>query len=413
VELIDIQALGLALGLGLLVGLQREWADERVAGIRTFTLITLCGALTPMIAERTTPWVVVGGLLAITSLVVLGNVLHASREGDVNPGMTTEVAAIVMFLVGAGVSLGFATEALVVGGSVAVLLHWKEPLHRFADRIGKDDLTALVRFVLIALVVLPVLPNRAFGPYDVLNPFEIWLMVVLIVGISLGAYVVYKLLGARVGTVLSGILGGLISSTATTMSVARRGRGDDSAAQSGAIVVVLAATVVFARVLLEVFVVASEQATSVVFPLATMMTLMAAVSVTMIARSRGSLVRPVEREAPTDLGAAIVFVLLYAAVLFAVAAAKDHFGNRGLYVVAAMSGLTDMDAITLSTARLMGDGAIEPDRAWRLILVGATANNAFKFLAVLALGNSRLTKAIAIPFGISLLGGAAVLALWQ
>ena len=411
-ELSDIQALGLALGLGLLVGLQREWAAKRIAGIRTFTLITIFGTLAAMAGERTTGWLVVGGLLAITSLVILGNVLKDDSPEGGSAGMTTEVAAVLMYLVGASVALGYVTPALVVGGSVAVLLHWKEPLHDFAQRIGEDDLTALVRFVLIALVVLPVLPNRAFDPYDVINPFEIWFMVVLIVGISLGAYVVYKLLGARVGTVLAGLLGGLISSTATTMSVARRDRGDESATASGAIIVMLAATVVFARVLVEVFLVASEHAMTVAPPLLAMMAFMAILSVAMIRRSGSELARPAEHEAPSELGAAVTFGLLYAAVLFAVAAAQEHFGDRGLYVVAGLSGLTDMDAITLSSARLMNDGRIEPDRGWRLILVGAMANNVFKGAAVALLGNPRLAKAVAVPFGLSLAAGAALLALW-
>lgn len=144
-------------------------------------------------------WIFGAGLLAVAAFVVLGNLIVA-RSGDADPGMTTEVAAVVMFAVGGALATGYTASAVVVGGTVTVLLHWKEPLHSFADRIGRNDFQAVIRLVVIALVILPVLPNRSFGPYRVLNPFEFWLMVVLTVGISMAGYVAYKALGPRAGT---------------------------------------------------------------------------------------------------------------------------------------------------------------------------------------------------------------------
>ena len=139
-------------------------------------------------------------------------------------GVTTEVAAIVMFTIGAALGAGFVTESIVFAGVVAVLLHNRQPLHGLVDRIGEGDARAIFRFVLIALVILPLLPNRAFDRYEVINPFQIWLMVVLIVGISLAAYIASRLLGSRRGLIVTGLLGGLISSTATTVSHARASR---------------------------------------------------------------------------------------------------------------------------------------------------------------------------------------------
>jgi uncharacterized membrane protein (DUF4010 family) len=285
-------------------------------------------------------------------------------------------------------------------------------LHGFVDRIGEGDLRAFVRFVLIALVILPLLPNRAYDIYGVVNPFEIWLMVVLIVGISLAAWVVYKLMGPRVGTVLAGVLGGFISSTATTVSSARRGRHDPSAAPAAALVIMLASTVVFVRVLVEIAAVAGGLFGSIAPPLAVMMIYMLLISLATLVRVRRELQPPEEHEAPSNLGAAILFGALYAAVLFAAALAKEHFGPEGLYVVAGLSGLTDMDAITLSSAKLVEAGHIDPGTGWRVILVGALANLAFKGGAVAVLGSPRLKRRMAFLFGLTIAGGVAILAVW-
>ena len=214
-----------ALGLGLLVGLQRERMDSAIAGIRTFALITLFGAVAGQLGQVFGGWVVAVGLLAAAGLVTAGN-LSRLPEGKAEPGQTTEFAAVLMYGIGAWVVVGSMTQAVVLGGVVAVLLQLREPLHQFAGRMGEPDIKAIMQLVLIALVILPLLPDRTFGPYGVLNPYQIWWMVVLIVGLSLLGYVGYKLLGARAGTVLAGILGGVISSTATTASYARRTKQD-------------------------------------------------------------------------------------------------------------------------------------------------------------------------------------------
>lgn len=409
--------LGLALGLGLLVGLQREWADTRMAGIRTFPLITVFGALTAHLADPFGGWIVVAGALGVTAVVVTG-ALALLRQADArgtepDPGLTTEFAALVMFAVGALLAAGHRAPAVVLGGTVAVLLHWKRPLHDLVERIGPDDVQAMMRFVLVALVILPVLPDRAFGPYEVLNPFEIWLMVVLIVGISLGAYVASRLLGARGGTIAAGALGGMISSTATTVSYARRSATEEARAPSAAVVIMLASTFVFARVFLEIAVVAPSVAPAVAPPLAAMMAYMLVLCAGLYLRERDELAEtPPDQKAPSELGTAIAFGLLYAVVLLAVAAAEEHLGEGALYGVAALSGLTDVDAITLSTAQMAKAGRLAPETSWRLVLVGALANVVFKGLVVVSLARAELTRRIAVLFGLTLAGGGALLAVW-
>lgn len=270
-ELLPLYQLAIAVGLGLLVGLQREWADSQVAGIRTFPIIALLGCMSGLVAEQFGGWVVAGGLIALGVIVLAAKSLVSENHAAET---TTQVACLLVYVANSGLAVGFVTEAVVVCGALAALLHWKSKLHDFAHRIGREELHAVVQMSLIALVILPILPNQTFGPYAVINPFEIWLMVVLIVGISLAAYVISRLVSAKKGTLLAGILGGLISSTATTVSCARRSRDSQIAVRVSAAIILVSMPVVFARVLFEVAVVAPEILETTLPPLAIVMLVM-------------------------------------------------------------------------------------------------------------------------------------------
>jgi hypothetical protein len=173
------EKLAIALGLGLLVGLQRERAQSPLAGIRTFALITVLGAVCTLLGLTFGGWIVALGMIAVAAMLVVGNLARGKAE-EVEPGVTTEMAALLMYGVGAYVVVGHTAVAIAVGGAAALLLHWKAPLHEFVARIGETDVKAIMRFVLVELVIYPVLPDEAYGPYRVLNPQQIWLMVVLI-----------------------------------------------------------------------------------------------------------------------------------------------------------------------------------------------------------------------------------------
>lgn len=405
--------LGIALGLGLLVGLQRTWSGQKEAGIRTFPLITALGFVSGLLAQSFGGWVLAAGVIGVTALLLTVNYGLFKQTEAPDVGVTTEMAALVMYGVGAILPLGYTAPALVIGGVVAVLLHSKEPLHDLTDRIGEQDIQALIRLCIIALVILPVLPDRDFGPFEVLNPFEIWLMVVLIVGISMAGYVAFKIFGTRAGAVAAGVLGGLISSTATTVSYARRSVAEPARSTGAALVILLASTVVFGRVLAELGVVAPELFTQVAPPIAAMMVLMIVLSWIFLIRAKDVHEYEFqEQEPPSDIKAAIIFGGLYAAVLLAVAFAREYLGTGGLYVVAGISGLTDIDAITLSTAQLMKSGGLDPSMGWRVVQVGALANLVFKGGMVVALGHPKLRARIAMSFGLALVGGAAILWLW-
>lgn len=398
------EKLGLALGLGLLIGLQRERTQNPLAGIRTFPLITLLGAVCALLGD----WALGAGLVGVGSLVVAGYLAEARRGAD-DRGLTTEVAILLMFAVGAYLMRGRTEVGVAVGGACALLLHWKRAMHGFAQRIGESDVTAIMRFALITLVILQVLPDETYDPYDVLNPKQIWLMVVLIVGINLGGYAAYRVLGSRGGAVIAGVLGGFISSTATTVTQARAKGAPDLAA----LVIQLASTVVFARVLIEVAVAAPAHFARIAPPIAVVGAAFVACSALVWRRARTMPADAPPPSNPAEMRPALLFAGAYAVVLIAVAAANEHFGGRGLYVVAALSGLTEMDAITLSTSRFAQEGRVGADTAWRVILVAMLANIAFKGAVVGVLGSRALLRRMALVFGLAGVGATGlVLALW-
>jgi uncharacterized membrane protein (DUF4010 family) len=243
----------------------------------------------------------------------------------------------------------------------------------------------------------------------VLNPRNIWLMVVLVVGMSLGGYVAYKIFGGTKGTVLAGILGGMISSTATTVTYSRRASADARHTRAAALVILLASTVVYARLMTEVAVVAPSFFPRAVVPLGIMMATAIASAAVLFFTAAREVEAPPEPENPTQLKPALIFAALYALVLLGVAAAKKYFGTAGIYVVAGISGLTDNDAITLSTSRLVEQGGVAPETGWRAIVIAVIANIMFKTGIAAALGGMKLLRLVGLLMGIQALVGVALI----
>jgi len=415
--------LGLAVLLGLLVGLQRERTESGIAGMRTFPLITVLGSVAALLTDHFhDSWILAAGLLAIVALIAVRHVYRP--RPDARLGTTTDAAMLLMYATGALLVVGPMPAAIVIGGGVAVLLQFKPELHGAARRLGDADLRAIMQFVLITCIILPVLPNRNYSPMDlfgaggdstaqplaVLNPFETWLMVVLIVGLSLGGYIAYKFFGRDAGIVLGGVLGGAVSSTAATVSYARAARGQRDGAGAAAVVILIASTVMYLRVLLAVGVVSPKFFLPVLGPAAAMMLLTLLPALALWFRARRGPSETPEPTNPTQLTSAVVFGALYAAVLLALAVAKHFWAAQGLYAVAFFSGLTEMDAITLSTARMVQAGSLAEGDGWRLLIVAAMANIASKTALAGLLGGRRLMALAALLFAVPLLGGTALLA---
>jgi uncharacterized membrane protein (DUF4010 family) len=411
-DFVFLKELVVSLGLGLLVGFQREWGPPHVAGIRSFALIAVLGTICARLGNTYGGWLVSAGLIAVTALVIAGGIAkYYSKE--LTPGITTGAAALLIYVVGALV-VDYLSAAIIVGGVTAVLLHWKKPLHEMVHKATASDIQAIFQLVLIALVILPILPNRSYGPYAVLNPFHIWLMVVLIVGISLVGYIASRFLGAGTGASIAGILGGIISSTATTASFSKRSRDDTEIVSLSAFVILVASTIAFFRVAFEIGVVAPQILPRVLPQLMTMTAVMVVLCGGFyVAHLRHRKWQAFSAAAePSNMKMALVFGLLYAVILFAVAAAKEQFGHKGLYIIAGLSGLTDMDAITLSTTQLLKQQRIDIDTGWRMILIGALFNLVFKGGIAAVLGSRQLIRHVGVYFSLAILGGACMIAFW-
>ncbi len=408
------EPLAIALGLGLLVGSQRERDGEhrRIAGVRTFALITLLGAVAGILAGRYGGWVLAGGLLGVTALFVLANLIRA-RATDEHVGVTTEMAGLLMFCVGAMLTNDYEAPAVALAGTAAVLLHWKAKLHHMIGALGERDFAAMMQFVLVALVILPVVPNETFGPYDVVNPFNVWLMVTLIVGISLAGYVAYRVLGVRGGSLAGGLLGGLVSSTATTVSYARQAASNPRSAQTAALVILTASAIVYVRIGIELAAVAPSLLVRAAPPLAVMLGFMALMCLALVWRVDPRTTEPPSLENPAQIRTAIVFGLLYALILLLVTAVREEFGrDTAIYGAAVVSGLTDVDALTLSVAELYSQERVAGDTAWRAVLIASLANLAFKIAVAAVLGGRRLALYAGATLGASVVFGAGLVWWW-
>jgi uncharacterized membrane protein (DUF4010 family) len=317
-----------------------------------------------------------------------------------------------MFGVGAYIVVGYREVAIAIGGGIAVLLHFKGQLHGIATRLGGDS-KSIMQFALISMVILPILPNRSYGPYDVLNPRQIWLMVVLIVGIGLGGYIVYKFFGAKAGLLLAGVLGGIISSTLTTVSYSKRAAKQELADSSAAVVILIASTASCTLALVEVGVVAPEFLRTAIAPLSIVATTLGVLSLVLwFFHSRENTEMPSQGN-PSELKGALYFALLYTLILFAIAAVKDGYGSRGLYVVAAASGLAEVHALALSTSQLAETGRISSAEGWRIIAVAFISNLAFKAAMVMMFGTRRLWKKVVLPYLLTMAVGIGIVLMWH
>ena len=406
-----VVSLGIALGVGLLVGIERERHPDTVAGVRTFGLAGLIGGLAAMLGEAgATPW----ALLVVASLAGVAGVWggvsagSAPAEGQTvrDIGLTTAFALVATTLLGGFAVLGDRTITVMAAGVLFLLLYLRDPLHSMVRRLGKEDVRAIATFVLIALVILPVLPDRDMGPFGAINPRTAWMLVVLVVSLSLVGYIAQALLGERAGTVATGLLGGLVSSTAATVGAARRAR-EDRNAMGAAATALLACGVLPARLMMLVAVVSP-----VLFQRAAWW-LGAIAALTMIGgfvalRRNGHGVPTTRSKSrnPSQLRSALAFAGAFVLIRIVTKATIEHGGVGIFLVAAAVAGITDMDAIAMSTAREVADGAIDPQLGVRAVLVALLVNTVFKLVVTRVVGGRELFRLV-----LPALGAAALVAL--
>ncbi|MGH7243496.1 MAG: MgtC/SapB family protein [Phycisphaerales bacterium] len=421
--------LAVALALGLLVGMQRERTHSDLAGVRTFPLIAIFGAICAILARAVVgfpkdaaavglPGVVMlaGGLVAIAIVVLTGNLFRLGSKGKDGepPGLTTELAILVIFSCGVLVGLELHAPGVAVAAATAVLLHLKTSLHRFTSSLSDNDVRAVMQFAVIALIIFPVIPNRAMGPYDAINPYKLWLMVVLVTGISLSGYVALRVFGSKAGTFLAAFLGGLVSSTATTVSLSRLVKSGGASASSAAPAIAIANSVMLGRVMVLAFVSARGSATMILIALGALLvaSVVGAGIAALIAGKRGEKAEAFAAENqknPTELKSALIFALLFAVVQVLVIAGKENLGRAGLFGIAALSGLTDMDAITLSTGGMARSGEVDGATAAIAIVIAAIMNTLVKLAIAGGLGGMGLARRLGAILLLPLAVGALVI----
>ncbi len=378
-----------ALGIGLLIGLEREYGQRRVngrvkhieaAGIRTFALVALSGNLLTWLPENLMPWGISLGL-AFTGLVALLSYRSTSRGDSADKGITSEVVLVLTFILGALTGMGYALPATTMAVVVFCLLRFKKVLHHFSHSLSKMDLKQATQFLIISVVVLPILPNEAFGPYEALNPQRIWLMVVLISGIGFAAYAAIKVLGQRVGLGITGILGGLASSTAVTLTMSRLSKDSPALTATCQLSIIAACATMFPRVAVIALLFSPEVSMLLLIPVAIVTTCAFGTAAWLWRRSASEQSDSGKYQPemnPLSWRMALSFGAFYALILFLTHMAQAEFGEGGIMSVAGLSGLTDVDAITLSVSEMSRE-RLSAILAAQAILLACASNSLVKW----------------------------------
>jgi uncharacterized membrane protein (DUF4010 family) len=400
---IDTRLLGELLAavlIGALVGTEREKkkalsGNVGIGGLRTFVLFALCGALAGLLAQAlSSPLVLTAVVLGVVALTIAGYVVQSRSRPDA-VGLTTEAAAVSVCLLGAVCTAGHPELALVGGVVVSAFLAYKEPLHGLVAKLGDDDISAGVKLLAATFIVLPLLPTQPIDPWGALVPRSLWLLVILIAALSLVGYVATRALGAERGTAITGLAGGLVSSTAVTLTFAKRSREEKGATDDAlAAGTFLAWGVMFVRVPVLAAIVYLPLALRMLLPFGVLALVTATAALLLLRRSEALAASssPVVLRNPFSLVSAMKFGLMFAGVLLVMAVVEQRFPSGGTYVVAALAGTSDVDAITLSMATLARSGSSELGSATLAILIAVLSNTLVKCAVSAVLGEARLRR---------------------
>ena len=397
-----------ALAIGLLIGLERGWKSRgapegtRVAGLRTFGLIGFLGGLCAVLSQRFNTFLLAFAFTVLAALLIFAHKEEVKRDKDV--GITTVVAALVTFALGAIAVLNQAMIASAGAVLVMALLNLKPVLHLWLQRLEYRDLIAVIKLLLISVVVLPALPNTGYGPWSALNPYQIWWMVILIAVLSFAGYIAMKAAGTRRGLLLTGAFGGMVSSTLVTLNFSRLAAGKDL----GTLIpagIVLASAVMLPRMAVEISVVNILLLPRLALPLA-LMTLVSGGAALWLARqpSAHNPNSDLVLNNPMELLPAIKFGLLLTLIMLVTKGMYEWLGTKGLYLTAAISGISDVDAITMSLAKLAHGGANDL-AASRGIVIAALVNTLFKGGIAIVIGGRAVARYVLPIFALTTIAG--------
>ncbi|MFN0038938.1 MAG: MgtC/SapB family protein [Burkholderiales bacterium] len=393
-----------SLAVGLLLGLDRQKNPAAKAGLRTFALVALFGTTCGMLTDHLgTTWILIAGMLLVGAMVI--GAYLGQNDPAADSGTTTIIALLLCYALGAMIWYGHRQLAVALAIVSTVLLHFKTELHGISERLKSQDIASILQFAALTFIVLPLLPDRGYGPYQAVNPYHVWLMVVLVSGVGLTGYLALRFANANRGVLLTGLLGGLISSTATTLVFSRQTRDHAASLSTSARIILLSNLMVPAR-LAVIIGIADFQVLRALLPAFLVSILLGGVAVYF---SRSSL--PVPQQAspsiftnPTQIKVALGFGAIYATVLLLTAWVSTQIGALGFYAVAFVSGLTDVDAITLSSVQLAAQGRIPLDQAGIGVAAALIANILLKAVLTLAIGGRALAARCA-PTLMAMTGG--------
>jgi len=408
-DYIVFQQMGAAILLASLIGLDREQNHKKnsFGGLRTFALVGLLGALAYYLSSVSIAIFVVltaGFLLFVT----LAYFITAKDEGGI--GATSDLATVLVYLIGVLCGMDHYVLATSITLTLFLILRFKSSLHDWANKINNHELISTVEFMVIAFVILPLLPNKGFGPYEVFNPYTIWLMVVLISGISFASYIAIKLLGAKRGIGLMGFLGGLISSTALTLSFSAQSKKNPGIIKPYVFAIIIASSAMFFRILILIVVLNRELLGKAVFPVLTM-GIIALISALVLWVKRDE--QTVEKEmgknvlkikSPFRIGPALKLATLFTLILFVARFAVDVMGDRGLYLTSLISGVVDVDPIVVSITNLTSKG-LAANVAMVAMTIAVIMNTISKVAIFTVFGNKKVAFKIAQIFLLMMIGG--------
>jgi len=416
VDLFLLAELGIAVALGALIGAEREVTETgrknrkngiEFSGLRTYSIISLLGFLAAFFGQffGQTVFSVFAAVVAIFLMVEYW--LH--NRNSVSSGITSELAAFTTFAVGALVNISL-LAAISVAVVITIILALKKWLRSFLQRVSEIEFFATLKFILIAFVVLPILPSEPIDPWGFIDLHNIWLMVVFISAISFVGYFLTKMIGAKKGLGLTGLVGGLASSTAVTTAMSEQSRGNPRLQNTFTLAVVIASAVMFGRVVFEVFILNRELLPQIATTLGVMFATSGGVLIYLWRQSsRKEQKQKTEKElkvgSPFRIAPALKFGLFYVLILVVANLANRFFGENGIYFAATISGLADVDAITISLSHLAKSGELAGEVATRAITLAVLVNTLIKLSIIRFFGSKKFFQQAVVAFSVILASG--------
>ena len=404
------QKLIIAILIGALIGLEREHsrpADEKTfAGVRTFPLISILGFVAALISSITSFWIYFAVFIGYSSLITTAHIFSA-KLGRL--GGTSEISTLIVFILGSLVYWNFVVLAAIIAVIVATFLTLKIQLHHFVGKVSEEDLYATIKLAIISVIILPLLPNREIGPLDILNPRMIWLMVIFISGISFIGYIFIKMFGENKGIPITGLMGGLVSSTAVSYSFSKRSKENSALAGNFALGILLASAVMFPRIFIIILVLNSALIKSIWLPLLLLALINAAVCYSMmkeINHNKSNL--EIGLKNPFKLKSALLFGLVFAVMIFISKAAQVYLGKNGIFAASAFGGFASIDAIIVSLTQLTYN-KLNGEVISIAVIIAVISNSIFKVVITLIWGAKELSKQVIKGLGIVSLVGVIYL----